>query len=227
MDYSQLMLWACVISFFMMGLSSLLHILQKPIAQPNLANASQTGKANLLSIFRQPVFYRMIPANLLRGFGYGTTTIMAGIALDLGYGQSISTALVSVQSAAMLLGCGLFALSVRYLSPRTVMLAGSVTFLLLPLMLIPNPTLFLILFSLVFFGRTLVDYAAPSLLRMAVPVEIAGPYNAWRMILHFTGTILATSVAALIPVWLLLLLTMLAQLVSGIHYISAKEMRIA
>lgn len=227
MDYSQLMLWACVISFFMMGLSSLLHILQKPIAQPNLANASQTGKANLLSIFRQPVFYRMIPANLLRGFGYGTTTIMAGIALDLGYGQSISTALVSVQSAAMLLGCGLFALSVRYLSPRTVMLAGSVTFLLLPLMLIPNPTLFLILFSLVFFGRTLVDYAAPSLLRMAVPVEIAGPYNAWRMILHFTGTILATSVAALIPVWLLLLLTMLAQLVSGIHYFSAKEMRIA
>lgn len=227
MDYSQLMLWACVISFFMMWLSSLLHILQKPIAQPNLANASQTGKANLLSIFRQPVFYRMIPANLLRGFGYGTTTIMAGIALDLGYGQSISTALVSVQSAAMLLGCGLFALSVRYLSPRTVMLAGSVTFLLLPLMLIPNPTLFLILFSLVFFGRTLVDYAAPSLLRMAVPVEIAGPYNAWRMILHFTGTILATSVAALIPVWLLLLLTMLAQLTSGIHYFSAKEMRIA
>lgn len=227
MDYSQLMLWACVISFFMMGLSSLLHVLQKPIAQPNLSNASQTGKANLLSIFRQPVFYRMIPANLLRGFGYGTTTIMAGIALDLGYGQSISTALVSVQSAAMLLGCGLFALSVRYLSPRTVMLAGSVTFLLLPLMLIPNPTLFLILFSLVFFGRTLVDYAAPSLLRMAVPVEIAGPYNAWRMILHFTGTILATSVAALIPVWLLLLLTMLAQLISGIHYFSAKEMRIA
>lgn len=227
MDYSQLMLWACVISFFMMGLSSLLHVLQKPIAQPNLSNASQTGKSNLLSIFRQPVFYRMIPANLLRGFGYGTTTIMAGIALDLGYGQSISTALVSVQSAAMLLGCGLFALSVRYLSPRTVMLAGSVTFLLLPLMLIPNPTLFLILFSLVFFGRTLVDYAAPSLLRMAVPVEIAGPYNAWRMILHFTGTILATSVAALIPVWLLLLLTMLAQLISGIHYFSAKEMRIA
>ena len=212
MDYSQLMLWACVISFFMMGLSSLLHVLQKPIAQPNLANASQTGKANLLSIFRQPVFYRMIPANLLRGFGYGTTTIMAGIALDLGYGQSISTALVSVQSAAMLLGCGLFALSVRYLSPRTVMLAGSVTFLLLPLMLIPNPTLFLILFSLVFFGRTLVDYAAPSLLRMAVPVEIAGPYNAWRMIIHFTGTILATAIAAVIPVWILLLLTMTAQL---------------
>ncbi|MBQ6719972.1 MAG: hypothetical protein IJN20_06465 [Oscillospiraceae bacterium] len=226
MDYSQLMLWACVISFFMMGLSALLHVLQKPIAQPSLAHASQTGKVNLLSIFRRPVFYRMIPANLLRGFGYGTTTIMAGIALDLGYGQSISTALVSVQSAAMLLGCGLFALSVRYLSPRTVMLAGSVTFLLLPLMLIPNPALFLILFSLVFFGRTLVDYAAPSLLRMAVPVEVAGPYNAWRMILHFTGTILATSVAALIPVWLLLLLTMLAQLISGIHYFSAKEMRI-
>lgn len=225
MDYSLLMLGACIVSFGMMGLSALLHVLQKPIAQPSLTATTQTKDQNLLSILKQPVFFRMIPANLFRGFGYGTTTIMAGIALDLGYGQGISTALVSVQSAAMLLGCGLFAISTRYLSPRVVTLLGSALFALLPLMLIPSPVLFLLLFSLVFFGRTLVDYATPSLLRLVVPVELAGPYNAWRMILHFTGTILATSVAALIPVWLLLLLTMAAQLLSGLSYFTAKEMR--
>lgn len=224
-DYSVLMLGACVLSFVMMGLSSLLHALQKPISQSSLTATSQDSNPNLLSILKHPVFYRMIPANLFRGFGYGTTTIMAGIALDLGYGQGVSTALVSAQSAAMLMGCGLFALSVRYISVHTVTLAGSLLFALLPLMLIPNPALFLILFSLVFFGRTLVDYATPSLLRLVVPVELAGPYNAWRMILHFTGTILATSIAAFIPVWLLLLLTMAAQLFSGIHYFMAKEMR--
>ena len=227
MDYSALMLGACIISFVMMGLSALLHALQKPIAQPNLGTQATARQVNLLSILRQPVFSHMIPANLLRGFGYGTTTIMAGIALDLGYDSSVSTALVSVQSAAMLLGCGLFALSGRFLSARTVTLMGSILFALLPLMLIPSSGLFLLLFALVFFGRTLVDYATPSLLRLVVPVELAGPYNAWRMILHFTGTILATSIAAFIPVWLLLLLTMAAQLLSGLHYFAAKEMRTA
>ena len=229
MDYSTLMLGACIISFLMMGISALLHSLQKPINQLHspAAKTADTKDSNVLSIFREPVFYRMIPANLLRGFGYGTTTVMAAIALDLGYDQSVSTALVSVQSAAMLLGCGLFAVSVKYLSARTVMLIGSLSFALLPVMLIPGARLFLILFALVFFGRTLVDYATPSLLRLAVPVEIAGPYNAWRMILHFTGTILATSIAAAIPVWALLVLTMAAQLVSGISYFTDRQMRAA
>lgn len=225
MEYSQLMLWACVISFVMMGASSVLHLLQKPInqMQPPMEQREKTGSS--LSVFREAVFYKMIPANLLRGFGYGTTTIMAAVALDLGYDQSVSTALVSFQSAAMLLGCGLFALSIRYISARTVMLAGSILFVLFPLMLVRNEGLFLLLFSLTYFGRTLVDYATPSLLRLAVPVEIAGPYNAWRMIIHFTGTILATSIAAVIPIWALLALTMAAQLISGVSYFTDKDMR--
>lgn len=226
MDYSTLMLGACVVSFLMMGVSALLHSLQKPINRMHAPVQKDSGaKQNVLSIFREPVFYRMIPANLLRGFGYGTTTIMAAIALDLGYDQSVSTALVSFQSGAMLLGCGLFALSVRFMSARTVTLIGSLTFVLFPLMLVRSEGLFLLLFAVTFFGRTLVDYATPSLLRLAVPVEIAGPYNAWRMILHFTGTIMATSIAAVIPVWLLLILTAAAQLISGISYFTDKEMQ--
>ena len=228
MDYSELMMWACIVSFVMMGTSALLHALQKPLHQMQTPVSKETApKQNVLSIFREPIFRRMIPANLFRGFGYGTTTIMAAIALDLGYDQSVSTALVSVQSAAMLLGCGLFALSVKYMSPRIVMLAGSLTFLLFPVMLLPGEGLFLILFAVTFFGRTLVDYATPSLLRLAVPVEIAGPYNAWRMIIHFTGTILATSIAAVIPVWALLALTTVLQLISGISYFADKDMRLA
>ena len=225
MDNSQLMLWACVISFLMMGISSLLHLLQKPINQMHTPMEKSEKTGSSLSVFREPVFYKMIPANLLRGFGYGTTTIMAAVALDLGYGQSVSTALVSFQSGAMLLGCGLFALSIRYISARTVMLLGSALFALFPLMLVRSEGLFLLLFSLTFFGRTLVDYATPSLLRLAVPVEIAGPNNAWRMIIHFTGTILSTSIAAVIPIWTLLVLTMTAQLISGVSYFTDKDMR--
>ena len=106
-------------------------------------------------------------------------------------------------------------------------LAGSLLFTLLPLMLIESEGFFLLIFSLVYFGRTLVDYAIPSLLRLAVPVELAGPYNAWRMILHFSGTLFATTIAAVIPVWALLAATMASQLLSGISYFFSAEMQTA
>ena len=229
MDYAALMMGACIVSCVMMGTSALLHFLQKPLHQLHVSEADTCGKSagSSLFIFREPIFYRMIPANLLRGFAYGTTTVMAAIALDLGHSQSAATVLVSFQSGAMLLGCGLFALSVKFISARAVMLTGSLAFCLLPLMLIRNESLFLVLFAVVFFGRTLVDYSTPSLLRLAVPVEMAGPYNAWRMIIHFTGTLMATTIAAMIPVWALLSVTMIAQLISGISYFSDREMRTA
>ncbi len=223
MDYASLMLGACIVSCGMMGISALLHSLQKPL-QP-MQTAVPARRENTFGVFRQPIFYRMIPANLLRGFAFGTTTVMAGIALDLGYDASVSTSIVSFQSAAMLLGCGLFAVSSRWLSARNVILLGSLSFLLLPAMLIPGKWLFLALFTITYFGRTLADYAIPSLLRLAVPVEIAGPYNAWRMTLHILGTLMATSVAAVIPVWLLILLTMAAQLLAGFFYFAAPDMK--
>jgi Tfp pilus assembly protein PilZ len=67
----------------------------------------------------------------------------------------------------------------------------------------------------------------PVVLRFAVPVDIAGPYNAWRMLLHNGGILIATTVAAFIPVEVLLILTVILQLYSGIQYFTAKELRSA
>ena len=58
-----------------------------------------------------------------------------------------------------------------------------------------------------------------------VPVEIAGPYNALRMLLHNGGTLLATTLAAFLPVSWLLILTTALQLLSGLSYLTVKEMR--
>ena len=75
------------------------------------------------------------------------------------------------------------------------------------------------------FWRTLVDYGVPILLRKAVPIGIAGPYNAWRMLLHNGGTLLATTVAAFIPVEALLILTVVLQLYAGAVYFFDQELR--
>ena len=224
LSYATLMLSACVLSMVLMLICTVLHLNLKPIAEAPCADASRK-KTGQLEIFRYPLFRRMIPANLMRGFGYGTTTIFAAIALDLGFDTGVATALVSAQSIASLLGCTLFGFSIAYVPPRFITLAGSLTFALIPLMLIPNKLLFLTVFALVYLGRTFVDYSVPSILRAAIPVHLAGPFNAWRMLLHNAGTLLATTIAAFIPVTWLLMLTMVFQLLSGIHYFVAKDLR--
>lgn len=224
LSYATLMLSACAVSMVLMLICTLLHLKLKPVSgAPGISSTKR--KTNQLEIFRYPVFRRMIPANLMRGFGYGTTTIFAAIALDLGFDTSVATALVSAQSVAALVGCTLFGFSISFIPPRFVTLVGSLTFGLIPLMLIPSKYLFLIVFTLVYFGRTLVDYSVPSILRAAIPVQLAGPFNAWRMLLHNGGTLLATTIAAFIPVTWLLALTVVCQLISGIHYFLSKDLR--
>ena len=224
LSYATLMLSACAVSLVLMLICTVLHLRLKPVADAPKPSAADK-KINQLEVFRHPIFRRMIPANLMRGFGYGTTTIFAAIALDLGFDQSVSTALVSAQSIAALIGCTLFGISISYIPPRFVTLVGSLAFGLIPLMLIPNRYLFLVVFALVYLGRTLVDYSVPSILRAAIPVHLAGPYNAWRMLLHNGGTLLATTIAAFIPVSWLLMLTMVFQLISGLHYFVSRDLR--
>ena len=223
-SYATLMGSACVVSMVLMLVCTALHLKLKPVTTIS-GTATRKKKNNQMEIFRYPVFRRMIPANLMRGFGYGTTTIFAAIALDLGFDTEVATALVSAQSIAALIGCTLMGISISYLPPRFVTLIGSATFGLIPLMLIPNKYIFLAVFALVYFGRTLVDYSVPSILRAAIPVNLAGPFNAWRMLLHNGGTLLATTIAAFIPVTWLLILTVACQLISGLHYFLSGDLR--
>ena len=226
LSYATLMLSACVFSLVLMLGCTALHLGLKPVSDAPTPTPPASGKkVRQLDIFRYPVFRRMIPANLMRGFGYGTTTIFAAVALDLGFDPRVATALVSAQSIAALAGCTLFGLSIAWLPPRFITLIGSLTFALIPLMLIPNAYVFLTIFALVYMGRILVDYSVPSILRAAIPVHLAGPFNAWRMLLHNGGTLLATTIAAFIPVTWLLILTVVCQLISGFHYFVSKDLR--
>lgn len=225
LSYSTLMLASCALSLVLMLACTALHLGLKPVSDAPVSSAPAGKKIGQLEVFRYPLFRKMIPANLMRGFGYGTTTIFAAIALDLGFDQSVSTALVSAQSIAALAGCSLVGVCLTFLAPRFVTLAGSLTFALIPLILIPNKFVFLAVFALVYLGRTLVDYSVPAILRAAIPVQIAGPFNAWRMLLHNGGTLFATTIAAFIPVSWLLVITMVLQLISGLHYFMEKELR--
>jgi len=94
-------------------------------------------------------------------------------------------------------------------------------------MLTDNSIVFLIALFIVVTGRTFLDNGMPYIMRVAVPSEISGPYNAWRMILHFVGVLTATSIATVISPQLLLVITMISQLVCGLLFYTSKYIRIS
>lgn len=225
--YTQVMLFAFLSSTFFLLLSAWFHFCMRELsAGASEAHPVQDKKhVPLLTVFRHPAFLHLLPANILRGFAYGTTTVFAVIALKLGYGESVRTAIVSVQSAAHLIGCAVFGILSRYIHPRFSIVVGSAFFLFLPLLLIPNAGVYLAAAGAVMLGRDIINNAVPAGLRYAVPAEIAGPYNAWRMVIHNGASLLATTVAILLPLPVLLVLTVVAQLLSGASFLLLRVMR--
>ena len=98
-------------------------------------------------------------------------------------------------------------------------MGGCLCFAVFPLLLVPDkPILFLAVFAVLLFGKTLVDYAIPAALLYIVPVEIAGTYNAWRMILFNGATMLATIAAGFLPLPVLFAAALICQLITGFNY---------
>ena len=226
--YDRLMLYIFPIAALFFTLAGALTLFysvlsKKPEMEDKISKKERPTRA--IDIFRHPIFYLLLPANLLRGFASGVVTVLATVAIALGFGADLTTRMVSLSAVANLVGCLLFGLASRRLSPRVSILTGSLCFLLLPLCLGGSPLLFLLAYTVVFFGRSIVDVAVPTLLICAVDEEIAGPYNAWRMILHNGGTLLATAVASFLSPEALLITALACSLLSGISFFALPLLR--
>lgn len=226
-EYKVIMLFAFLISALFMIISGILFSHQKSLIDIDSVQiqTNNSKKTSLLEVFKYPLFFKLLPANLFRGFASGVTTVLAIIAFDLGFNEQATSMMVTLQYIALLSGCTIFGFVSRYLSSRIAIFAGSLTFLLFPLMLIPNKSVFLISYTIIIFGRTMIEYGIPAVLIKVVPLKIAGPYNAWRMILHNTGTLTGTSLAAILSPNLLFIIAIITQLISGLYYILLKELR--
>ena len=224
-SYNLIMLIAFGISCLFLLASGGLQYFQKSLLKPDEVHSddNKAPKIPLMTMFRHEAFSKLFVGNLTRGFANGTTTILAAAALSIGYDESLTSVMVSAASSANLCACVLYAVIAHRIHPRYIILFGSLCFAVLPLLLIRGqPMLYLVLYAILLFGRTLIDYAVPAALLYAVPVEIAGTYNAWRMILHNGGTMLATMAAGFIPLPIMLSLSMICQIVSGLNFCTAR-----
>ena len=216
MDYVLLMVWAFVISAVLMLVAGILVVLQRIALNADTDTTSKQDRLAMLSVLRAPIFLHLLAPNLLRGFASGATTVVAIAALSRGYDEGVTSAMVSVESVAVF-GAGFaFVFLARRLSSRRAILIGTLPYLALPLLLVRgNPVLLLVAYAVVMLGRNIVDNAVPSALIFAVPVEMAGQYNALRMVLHNGGMLLATGIAVFIPTEALFIGAAVAQMISG------------
>ena len=219
--YLQIMLFALILAGVFLLLCAWLHFCMKKITgnESEIQPAQKAPRVPLLTVFRQPAFLHLLPANILRGFAYGMTTVFAAIALELEYSESVLASIALVQSAANLIGCAVLGIFSRYIHPRFSIAIGSVAYLFLPLLLVPNTRVFLLGCGIVLFGREIVNNAVPAGLRYIVSSEIAGSYNAWRMFIHLGSGLLATTLGIILPVPVFLVLAAAAQLLSGAFYL--------
>lgn len=171
-----------------------------------------------VNLMKTSIFTSLIHANLLRGFATGVIGVLAAVALDLGHNEELTASMVSAQSLASLAACAFFALVSKKISERALVIGGSLLVGMIPLLLISSSSLFLMVYTVIMVGRTLIDYGVPSMLLKVVPVEIAGPYHAWRMVLQNAGMLIATTLAAVTPIPYLLAAAAVFQLISGVSF---------
>ena len=222
--YRVIMPWVCPFAAALILLSGFLKLHYRPLIDPKTVQAEKSRKkvdlAGIWQVIRQPMFYKMAIPNVFRGFAGGIVGVIAVVAAaDLHYSEEITTMLVSVNAAAQMVGYAFFGVLSRKLCPRHTVFISSLSFLCLPLLLIPgHPILFLCLAGMLTFGYTIEMEAVPALLLRVVPGKIAGPYNAYRIILLNVGVVTATSLASILPSYVMLPTAMVVELVSGICY---------
>ena len=230
-SYQVIMLWAIPAAVAVLLFCGLLRLWYRPLIDPKTVQEENPRKkadfGAIWQVLRQPLFYQLAIPNVFRGFAGGIVGVIAVVAAaDLGYSEKITATLVSVFAAANLVGYVLFGVLSRRMSPRYTVLLSGLSFLCLPLLLIPGqPILFLCLAAALTVGHTIEMEAVPALLLRAVSGKIAGPYNAYRLILTFGGSLLATALASGIPSSVMLPLAMGLQLISSGCYCFLPMMR--
>lgn len=218
-DFAEIMKVAFIISAVLMLITFVSIYLEKSLRTEDQEGEIRPIKEKTkVRLMKTPIFTFLIHANLMRGFAAGVITVLATVALDLGHNETLTASMVFAQSIASLVACAFFAMVSKKISGRWVVILGSLFVVLIPLLLIKNSMFYLIIYTVIILGRTLIDYSIPATLLKVVPVEIAGPYHAWRMVLQNAGMLIATSLATITPIPYLLTAAAVFQLISGLSY---------
>jgi hypothetical protein len=159
------------------GLQIVHHDFDQPPQEPMSAK-------RILAVLKRPEFRAFIVPNVLRGVTIGILNSLVLVALHLGVTPSVAANLATMTAVGYLLGSSLYNALGRVCQAKYLGLIGGLLLCALPLLpWCGGGTLFLGVSMLGYMGRTLVDYAVPSMVFQIIDPSIAGVYNAWRTVL--------------------------------------------
>lgn len=113
----------------------------------------------------------------------GGTGCIALVALSMGYSESFTATISVVCAVSSILGSFIFGLLERKYRTTQIGLIGSALLCLLIFLPSNNGTMFLVIYTVSYLGRIIVDQSVPVLVFKMIDPNIAGIYNAWRSIL--------------------------------------------
>jgi hypothetical protein len=146
-----------------------------------------------INILKYKMFTALIIPNVFRGFCSG----MVGMTVTIGYFTGLidgSTAnyVIIITNVMHIVSSFAFSKISQTIPDKYVLLGTSVVIaILLPLMTISNTTMFLVLYTVLYFFYNVLNNAVPVTVTKIVDYKIAGQYSSGRMLLNTLGVSLA------------------------------------
>lgn len=146
-----------------------------------------------INILKYKIFTALVIPNVFRGFCAG----MVGMTITIGYFTGLidgSTAnyVIIITNVMHIVSSFAFSKITQTIPDKYVLLGTSVVVaVLLPLMTIGNTTLFLLLYTVLYFFYNVLNNAVPVTVAKIVDYKIAGQYSSGRMLLNTLGISIA------------------------------------
>ena len=199
-------------------------VIHDPFVHPKQAKVSIKTKVSMVvSVLRQPEFRAFIIPNTLRGVTIGILNSLVLVALELGVSAKTAASLAMAGSIGYLLGSLSYNALSRVMQPKRLGLIGAG--LLCAVVFLPysgKEMLFLIIAMFGYMGRTLVDYAVPSMVFQLIDPAVSGVYNAWRTVLFSVAaaamSYLVGALLGKIPTVAILILCAVGYLICAVWY---------
>lgn len=144
---------------------------------------------NSLSLIKYPYFYKLIPANILRGIATGIITQIVIIGTFIGtLNTNLSVVITLITCLATAVGSLLYIYLEKRLNMGLILTAfGALTLLTMPLSVAFGVIPLYAFYFLTYLSNHVISVGMPVIVYKYVPYNVIGKYTAWRMMLFTLG----------------------------------------
>ena len=146
-----------------------------------------------INLLRYKPFLALIIPNIARGFCLGMVTMIITIGYFTNLIDGVSANYIIIITNVMQITASFSFSKISMIVPEKYVLLFSsiIVAIMMPLLTIGNTTMFLVVYSILYFVIIILNNAVPLTVTKIIDYKVAGQYSAGRMLLNTLGTSLA------------------------------------